>query len=857
MAASYYRYWGKAKSETEAAPAYHLLPYHCLDVAAVAICWWEHSKSLRLQLVQAMQNESEELAKAWVMFFVALHDLGKLDIRFQCKAWRAAIQLQPDIPQNVKQPNTDYYHGDAGYAWFLYELSNYGFSDTEVAAQWMAEVAGHHGVIPAARQDRQKVSGVSPLLIERDQQARINWVDDLSKLFQVDLTAIPEQVPLMLAGFCSVCDWIGSSEYFSYEAKPDIDLKTYLESRSQQAVQALTAFGIFAKLEANQSLETLFPGYTPQGLQILIDDLPLQQNLTLIEAPTGSGKTETALVYAAKMLHAGLADSIIFALPTQATANAMLDRLEDMASHLFAEGANVVLAHGKSSLHTALKTIDRTTAQGSEDASQQAARWLTASKKRAFLGQIGVCTIDQVLLSVLPVKHKFVRSFGVQKSLLIVDEVHAYDSYMYGLLAKVLEQQHQAGGSVLLLSATLPQNQRQYLANSWDKTAIENTDVYPLITQIYNRQTPGSFPITDSQQLPEHREVMLETWQLPKLQFDDASLQHIISAASQGAKVAVICNLVADAQGLAKRLSDVAINPDIPVDLFHSRFRFADRQVIEDAVKTRYGKDEKKRVLGGRILIATQVIEQSLDLDFDWMITQLCPVDLLFQRMGRLHRHLRPAGNRSPDFRVPRCVVIVPEQAQQYGHTGEYVYQNIRVLWRTEQLIGQHSSVVFPKAYRDWIGKVYQDDPWPEEPSIITEAFEHYHDTVQETAKMAAAWVMNLGVAEPFSDESDKASLLTRDGEMSLTVVPVLISDNQRFTLDREVMDKQSKLYWEQLSLNSISVPNSWISRLAECPKEDGVYFLALQEDGDHWRTVLGKQQIIYSKTIGLRVENN
>lgn len=834
--------------------AYHLLPYHCLDVAAVAICWWQHSKSLRQQFSQAMQIE-EEQAKSWLMFFIALHDLGKLDIRFQCKAWQAAIKLQSDIPENVKQPNTDYYHGEAGYAWFLHELSQYGFLNIEAATQWMAEVAGHHGVIPGARQDRQNVAGVSPLLIGRDRDSRIEWINDLSKLFQLNLTMIPEQVPLMLAGFCSVCDWIGSSEFFSYESKPDIDLQVYLESRASNAKKALTAFGIFARLEENQTLQGLFPDYIPQGLQTLIDDLPLQQNLSLIEAPTGSGKTETALVYAAKMLHADLADSIIFALPTQATANAMLDRLEQMASRLYVQGANVVLAHGKSSLYAALKTIDRSTVQGAEEATQQAVRWLTASKKRAFLGQIGVCTIDQVLLSVLPVKHKFVRSFGVQKSLLIVDEVHAYDSYMYGLLAKVLAHQRQAGGSVLLLSATLPQNQRQHLANSWNKTAIEDTDIYPLITQIYSQQSSRIFPITDSRQLPKRREVILETWSLPKLQFDDASLQVIVSAAKKGAKVAVICNLVADAQSLAKRLADIALNPDIPVDLFHSRFRFADRQVIEEAVKNRYGKNEEKRAEGGRILVATQVVEQSLDLDFDWMISQLCPVDLLFQRMGRLHRHPRPPEKRPMDFRCPRCVIVVPEAEQQYGNTGEYVYQNIRVLWRTEQLITQHGSVIFPSAYRDWISKVYQITPWLDEPSNITELFEHYQDTVQETAKMAAAYVMNLSVADAFSDESDKATLLTRDSEMSLTVLPVLISVKQRLTLEGQILDKQDKQYWEQLSFNSITVPNSWAGCLAECPKEEGVYFLVLQENGDHWQTVIGKQKIVYSNALGLRVE--
>ena len=118
------------------------------------------------------------------MFFVALHDLGKLDIRFQLKARDVAVQLQPDILQNIRQVNTEYYHGEAGYAWFLHEAVEYGFDvlHEDQAQEWMAEVAGHHGVIPVARQEKDKIAGVSPLLIERDKQARIAWVDAVKQL---------------------------------------------------------------------------------------------------------------------------------------------------------------------------------------------------------------------------------------------------------------------------------------------------------------------------------------------------------------------------------------------------------------------------------------------------------------------------------------------------------------------------------------------------------------------------------------------------------------------------------------------------------------------------------------------------
>lgn len=261
---------------------------------------------------------------------------------------------------------------------------------------------------------------------------------------------------------------------------------------------------------------------------------------------------------------------------------------------------------------------------------------------------------------------------------------------------------------------------------------------------------------------------------MPNLQFNDDSLDKILSAAEQGAKVAVICNLVADAQGLAQRLRNLACLKglaQVEIDLFHSRYRYLDRHKIEKTVKDLYGKDKETRVAGGRILVATQVIEQSLD--FDWMVTQLCPVDLLFQRLGRLHRHQRDESEGPENYRGhPRCVVIVPEQDGCYGNS-QYVYENTRSLWRTQQLLSNGSVISFPEAYRDWIDKVYQLDAWTEEPEAITSAYQKYQDEVQEVAKRAAQWAVNLKV-EAVSDENDKATTLTRDGEMSLTLLPVL-----------------------------------------------------------------------------------
>jgi CRISPR-associated endonuclease/helicase Cas3 len=860
----YYKYWGKASSDDGQSNSYHLLPYHCLDVVAVADQWWQHSSSLRQQFKQSMQVD-ENSAYAWLMFFIALHDLGKLDIRFQMKSTETIQQLQLEIYSSIKAKydhKTKYDHGTNGYGWFEKELSDYGFGcicENE-AMDWMQQVAGHHGRIP------ENNSLVEPAFIsddikQQDKQARIEWVQSLKQLFlkpaDLEFNDIPETMPAMLAGFCSVCDWIGSSGYFKYQTLEQADLKAYFDSRLGIAKTALKTFGILSKVKGKGGMAALFPSYKPQGLQTVVDTFPLEQGLTLIEAPTGSGKTEAALAYASRLLtsNPGFGGGIIFALPTQATANAMLKRLEEVADKLFEGGASVVLAHGKRDLNPDFKNIlanSLLTAQGSEEARVQCSEWLGASKKRAFLGQIGVCTIDQVLLSVLPVRHQFVRGFGVQKCILIVDEVHAYDSYMYGLLIEVLKRQKQVAGSVILLSATLPHHQKEKLLQSWGVQSEQKNSAYPLVTHASaNRVLP--FELPDSEQ-SVGRIVSVETWQAEQLVLSTEQLEKIVQAAEQNAKVAVICNLVADAQAIAKQLAALTT---IQVDLFHSRFRFVDRQKIEQDITGYYGKHD--RASGGRILVATQVVEQSLDLDFDWMLTQLCPVDLLFQRLGRLHRHQR--DNRPQEFEQPRCVVIVPATEAVYGDT-RYVYQNLRALWRTEQFL-KNKEIIFKSsqedlkaytAYRDWIEKVYCEEAWGHEPKVIEQAYQKYLVEV-DAQRMVANMMTKRKVVEIQSDESDKAGSLTRDGEMSLTVILVVENQGKLVTLEDVDLDSLEKWqYWEAISLNSVSVTKRWQDQL---PKADarGLRFLPMVFEKGQWVSRLEKVTFIYCKDVGLTIE--
>lgn len=246
---------------------------------------------------------------------------------------------------------------------------------------------------------------------------------------------------------------------------------------------------------------------------------------------------------------------------------------------------------------------------------------------------------------------------------------------------------------------------------------------------------------------------------------------------------------------------------------------------------------------GGRILVATQVVEQSLDLDFDWMVTQICPVDLLFQRLGRLHRHerVRPTG-----FGAPRCTVLSVD-AEDYG-LHKLIYGNTRVLWRTEGLLANALKIIFPEAYRDWIERVYHRNDWHNEPEAIALEFDKF-SAIQRSRECDALRLTTISVKD-FRDEGAIATSLTRDDEMSLTVLPIQPDGRM---LDGQILDRLEECALpEVLNRNSLPVPASWKLRLADLARdEEGRVLLAMTGDG-HGSWVSEGRKFQYSQDFGL-----
>ena len=733
---SYFKYWGKAKKDPlQSGADYHLLVFHCLDVVAVADIWLSESRILLKQIALQI-NCSESDAKAIILFYVLLHDLGKFDARFQNFVEEIRVQLQGD---EFEVESEKYAHGSHGYLHFILE---YGHNDA------MKAVAGHHGYCDTSIDRNLAEPDADEELIELDKVARKEWIEFC--LAWTGLTSIPDvgDIP-MLAGLCSVADWIGSS-ITSFSTKIE-DLDAYYQRTLPRAKQVLIEAGVLNKLNG-AGFDYLFAPFQPRGIQTLLNDMPLATGLTIVESDTGSGKTEFALAYASMLIDQNLADGIVFGLPTQATANGLFARIGEAADKLFPD-STLTLAHSKSKY-----------LMPDENG------FLHQSSKRAFLGSLSVATVDQILMGVLGIKHQFIRSFGTRKSVLILDEIHSFDAYMYALIERVLQGQHQAYSSVILLSATLPLSLKNKLVKPY--LGKVKSDAYPLITHV------GMDGITQEFSLKEptlEKKIQLENWLSDDLLPTIEQQQSLIEHARNGAVIGVICNTVHDAQNLYQQLqSQINIEGEpLEIDLFHARYTFSDRARIEKQILATYGKHASRK---GRILVATQVVEQSLDLDFDIMVSQIAPIEFLMQRMGRLWRHNRLNTElcpRSTRIKQPTFITLLPNQAAtswktHYQGSG-FVYRNIRVLYRTEQYLNKNTELTFPDCYRDAIEYVHNEQAYTEEPDELLSLYENYQQ--EQNGSAYTAKMYSVLDSKPLSDVDPRCALLTREGEMTATVV--------------------------------------------------------------------------------------
>lgn len=635
----------------------HSLLCHMLDVAAVASALLEYCPTSDEQLSQWFFLPSP-VVRSWLVAVVGLHDLGKAIPGFQAK-WdlgmledqRAGLVFSPEISLKANR------HDAATAALLPKYLLQLGAPYDWVAGVVQA-VSAHHGfnfldgqaIRPLGESDHWKQT--------RSQIFHAYWQtlapDALPDDQSLSLTAVQ-----WLAGLTSVCDWIGSnSEWFSFGER-DLTLSGHFAKARAIACKVLAASDklgwppFIALLQnpaasSNELIGRILDSNQPvtaRPLQQLADELlSVGQGpcLMVVEAPMGEGKTELAFLASLRLQVRERHRGIYLALPTQATGNAMFERtLKFLRSFAGDVRLDIQLAHGGAAMNETIVRLRDIWGESRNDAVTSSA-WF-AQKRRALLSPYGVGTVDQCLFGVMNVKHHFVRLWGLANKVVVLDEVHAYDAYTSTLIETLLSYLKQLGCSVILMSATLPDKKRDALLRAWNVTGVIPNCPYPRVLLADSNGVRGDTFSARSQE-PIRVSGLDES-------LDSIAGQALV-ALQEGGCGAIIVNTVDRAQQLYLHLLE-RLPTETVLTLFHARFPADERRAIEQTVLNIFG--EKGTRPRRALLIATQVAEQSLDIDFDFLISDLAPVDLLLQRAGRLHRHVRntrPAAHQQPRLQI-------------------------------------------------------------------------------------------------------------------------------------------------------------------------------------------------------------
>lgn len=599
----------------------------------------------------------------------ACHDIGKVSPTFYNKLrYACGLSLLPNV-------NADLEKGWGGHA---------GVSQLTAQAlgvpEYVPEILGqHHGFSPSVvgmRATDEKFGGGS-------------WQAEREKLVQALQQALQEDWPeindyataRLLAGLTSVADWIGSGQHFDNPA----------EDWQSRISRALDEAGFIQPIYRKHLSFTQVFGFEPRDAQRLLFEQVSGPGIYVLEAPMGLGKTEAALYAAYQMLEKGQTSGIYFALPTQLTSNKIFERFNQFLEQIL----NASCQHRSLLLHANAWLFD--TEMGEEG--RPGGAWFNQAK-RGLLAPFAVGTIDQALMAAMNVKHGFVRAFGLAGKVVILDEVHTYDAYTGTLMDALIRLLRQLDCTVIILSATLNQERRQELMGCETTSAK-----YPLITALPNEVNTVievNVPITASRTI----EVRLQ-------QDEQIAVEEALLRVEQGQQVLWIENTVKEAQERYLQLAGRAYGLGADCGLLHSRYIFSDRQAIEDRWVNLFGKpgwQGDQRQQQGRILIGTQVLEQSLDIDADFLISRFAPTDMLLQRFGRLWRHIEtPRSSQARQeawLLAPELEPAIEKPKTAFGSSA-YVYSPY-VLCRSLEVWQGIQQVNLPDDIRSLIEATYQ-----------------------------------------------------------------------------------------------------------------------------------------------------
>lgn len=806
------RFWaktGQGEINTDGSPKYHPVICHLADTAAVAM---EIMRSYLSPIAMEHLSNGLELSRASTIrfcgFIAGCHDLGKVSPAFQFQVSEVGRALAGDdlydgwleIAKEKRQKKAP--HGSITAATlpeFLTELGVGQGLDNLRHARKLARklgtlVGGHHGFFPGQAELEnldKEITGLDKNSLWRRYSRNIfEQLRDFVGLQAEDApNCCSNGAAMILAGLTTVSDWLASNAdpESGFDYANDTPFEEYKQGLAAKAKNALQKQG-WIRPPSGQPLafKELFPFIqTPRPLQETA--ITLAENLSspclvIAEASMGEGKTEAALYLTDYLQHQAGHGGFYLGLPTQATSNAMFKRVRKFLYTRYPQATiNLTLSHAAAALQgdyqNTICRLDQVYDQ--EMGGVFASEWHTA-RKRTLLSSYGVGTLDQGLMGVVRSRHQFVRLFGLAGRIIILDEIHAYDLYTSTLLEMFLQWAAVLGSPVIALSATLPTTTRQRLLNAYAAGMGQpNPSLppasYPRLTVLTaNGVTTQTFAASDHVQ----RQLYL-SW------FDDVDwLPALQAQLIEGGCVAIICSTVNRAQAVFTRLQGLFAPEEL--GLFHGRFLFRDRATIEEQCVTQFGKETDHRP-HRYVLVATQVIEQSLDLDFDLIISDLAPIDLLLQRSGRLHRHIRE--DRPSSLTKPTLWLIAPtlnhHGKADFADSG-LIYDR-HILLRTWLTLRQRDRVQLPEETDTLIEAVY-DVSLPAPNTLETIHAEDWqtslaiYRTEEEQAKPAIADKVKIPppsntteMAEltrlEIPDDESALAMATRLGEPSITTI--------------------------------------------------------------------------------------
>ena len=890
--------WGKTKKGSQNPQEFHPAVFHMLDVGNVAheLLGERASPRWRSALADAFNVAPESLAD-WLPYVIALHDIGKTSSAFQSLNKEQLARLRREgftlnkaemrhehITQIYLESSLPQMFGDQSSKW------------PQIASE---SLGGHHGSF--AHPDNDIKAARRQLNNEPEEWEAFRRAADTilqNELLKRKLTSLasPSNVStaiMALTGFAILCDWLGSDErYFPLSA--NVKLENYIEQSRNRAARAARESGLLTlpQSDASTQVQSLFSDLIPlRPLQLAIDDIPdeiLQSpSLTIIEAPTGEGKTEAALALAHRIARITGTDELYYALPTMATSNQMFERLQTHLEKRLGLAASVKLVHGQAYLMeeellaetpvAAIQPLENGETQDDSEASTSVA-WFN-SKKRALIAPFGVGTIDQAELAALNVKHAALRMMGLVGKVVIVDEVHAYDTYMTTVIERLLRWLAMMHTSVILLSATLPKSRRKKLAAAYnaelDLTA-EQQDAYPSLLVLATGKNPhfAKPEVWQPNRVIELRESHFG---------DDAAAEKakwLLDAVANGGCGCWITNTVKRAQRIFDVLGKSA-PLDVDLQLLHSQFPLDERQRREDNLKGKYSREGKRPAKG--IVVGTQVLEQSLDLDFDVMVSDLAPIDLLLQRAGRLHRHerLRPITHTVP--RLWLNFETTPNSDLKLG-TDRTIYDEF-IMRQTRATLAEQTRIQLPSDYRALIETVYGDKP-PSKDSPMYRSWKSMQGKCESSNIEAQLRLLppphprdsfaQIAVASnlEFVEDESRADWIvaqTRLGERALNVIPleyagdfILLGKEERINVRAEASrEMQRCLLRRHLRISNQSAIDAILKEAEKHVTElfaksallKGFYPLWLTNGRTELPTEHGKLKITLDSRLGLVIE--